>query len=51
MLCIAFDRFNLADGEYVLVPEQKGDTEGGQRLAPELVVEDTTSAPTPEGIP
>jgi hypothetical protein len=41
----------LADGEYVMVPEQEGDLEGGQEPAPEPVAEDISSAPTPKGKP
>jgi hypothetical protein len=41
---------NLADGEYVLIPEQVVDREGAQDPAPEPAIEDLP-APALEGKP
>jgi hypothetical protein len=42
---------NLADGEYVLIPEQGAIHEEDQEQAPETVIEDPLAAPTFEGKP
>jgi hypothetical protein len=42
---------NLADGEYVLIPEQGAVQEEGQEQAPETAIEDLPAAPTSEGKP
>jgi hypothetical protein len=42
---------NLADGEYVLIPEQGANQEEVQEPAPEPTTEDLPSAPTFEGKP
>jgi hypothetical protein len=42
---------NLADGEYVLIPEQGVDQEESQEPALEPATEDIPAAPTPEGKP
>jgi hypothetical protein len=43
--------FNLADGEYMLIPEQGVDQEQIQEHAPKLALEDLPAAPTLEGKP
>jgi hypothetical protein len=48
--CIHLD-CNLADGEYVLVPEQGATQEEVQELAPEPAPEDLPAALTFEGKP
>jgi hypothetical protein len=48
--CIHLDR-NLADGEYVLIPEQGVAQEEVQEPAPEPATEDLPAAPTFEGKP
>jgi hypothetical protein len=40
---------NLADGEYVLIPEQRAVHEEDQEQAPKTVIEDLPVAPTIEG--
>jgi hypothetical protein len=42
---------NLADGEYVLIPEQGAVHEEDQEQAPEIAIEDLPAAPTIEGKP
>jgi hypothetical protein len=42
---------NLADGEYVLTPEQGVVHEEDQEQAPETAIEDLPAAPTIEGKP
>jgi hypothetical protein len=42
---------NLADGEYVLIPEQGAVHEEDQEPAPEPAIEDLLVAPTIEGKP
>ena len=42
---------NLANGEYVLIPEQGVDQEESQEPAPEPATEDIPAAPTPQGKP
>jgi hypothetical protein len=42
---------NLADGEYVLIPEQGTIQEEDQEPAPETAIEDLTAAPAIEGKP
>jgi hypothetical protein len=42
---------NLADGEYVLIPEQRADQEEAQELATEAATEDLPPTPTIEGKP
>jgi hypothetical protein len=42
---------NLADGEYVLIPEQGTVQEEDQEPAPETATEDLPAAPTFEGKP
>jgi hypothetical protein len=42
---------NLADGEYVLVPEQGAVHEKDQEQAPETAIEDLPAAPAFEGKP
>jgi hypothetical protein len=42
---------NLADGEYVLIPEQGPVQEEDQEQASEAAVEDLPAAPTIEGKP
>ena len=42
---------NLADGEYVLIPEQGAVHEEDQELAPEPAIEDLPIAPAIEGKP
>jgi hypothetical protein len=42
---------NLADGEYVLIPEQGAAHEEDQEPAPEPAIEDLLAAPTIEGQP
>jgi hypothetical protein len=42
---------NLADGEYVLIPEQGAVHEEDQEQAPETATEDLLAAPTFEGKP
>jgi hypothetical protein len=48
--CIHFD-FNLADGEYVLIPEQEVAQEEVQEPAQEPATEDLPAAPAFEGKP
>jgi hypothetical protein len=43
--------YNLADGEYVLIPEQGAVHEEDQEQAPETAVEDLPAAPANEGKP
>jgi hypothetical protein len=42
---------NLADGEYVLIPEQGAVHEEDQEQAPETAIKDLPAAPTFEGKP
>jgi hypothetical protein len=42
---------NLADGEYVLIPEQGTVQEEDQEQAPEAAIEDLPAAPAIEGKP
>jgi hypothetical protein len=42
---------NLADGEYVLIPEQGAVHEKDQEQAPETTIEDLPAAPAIEGKP
>jgi hypothetical protein len=42
---------NLADGEYVLIPEQGTIQEENQEQAPEAAIEDLPAAPAIEGKP
>jgi hypothetical protein len=42
---------NLADGEYVLIPEQGTVQEEDQEQAPETAIEDLPAAPAVEGKP
>ena len=42
---------NLADGEYVLIPEQGAVQEEDQEKAPETTIEDLPAAPAFEGKP
>jgi hypothetical protein len=42
---------NLADGEYVLIPEQGAVHEEDQEQAPETAIEDLPAAPDIEGKP
>jgi hypothetical protein len=42
---------NLADGEYVLIPEQGAVHEEDQEPAPERAIEDLPAAPAIEGKP
>jgi hypothetical protein len=42
---------NLADGEYVLIPEQGTVQEEDQEQAPEAAIEDLPTAPAIEGKP
>jgi hypothetical protein len=42
---------NLADGEYVLIPEQGTVQEEDQEPAPKTAIEDFPAAPTFEGKP
>jgi hypothetical protein len=42
---------NLADGEYVLIPEQGAVHEEDQEQAPKTATEDLTAAPAFEGKP
>jgi hypothetical protein len=42
---------NLADGEYVLIPEQGAVHEEDQEQAPETAIEDLPAAPAIEGKP
>jgi hypothetical protein len=42
---------NLADGEYVLIPEQVTVQEEDQEQAPEATIEDLPTAPAIEGKP
>jgi hypothetical protein len=42
---------NLADGEYVLIPEQGTVQEEDQEPAPETTIEDLPAAPASEGQP
>jgi hypothetical protein len=42
---------NLADGEYVLIPEQGTVQEKDQEQAPEATIEDLPAAPAIEGKP
>jgi hypothetical protein len=42
---------NLADGEYVLIPEQGAVHEEDQEPAPEPAIEDRPAAPAIEGKP
>jgi hypothetical protein len=42
---------NLADGEYVLIPEQRTVQEEDQEPAPETAIEDLPAAPAIEGKP
>jgi hypothetical protein len=42
---------NLADGEYVLIPEQGTIQEEDQEQAPEAAIEDLPSTPAIEGKP
>ena len=42
---------NLADGEYVLIPEQGAVHEKDQELAPEPATEDLSATPAFEGKP
>jgi hypothetical protein len=42
---------NLADGEYVLIPEQGTVQEEDQEQAPEAAIEDLLAAPAIEGKP
>jgi hypothetical protein len=42
---------NLADGEYVLIPEQGAVHEEDQEQAPETAIEDLPAAPASEGNP
>jgi hypothetical protein len=42
---------NLADGEYVFIPEQGAINEEDQELAPEPATEDLPAAPAFEGKP
>jgi hypothetical protein len=42
---------NLADGEYVLIPEQGPDQEEDQEQASEAAIEDLPTAPAIEGKP
>ena len=42
---------NLADGEYVLIPEQGSVQEEDQEQAPEAAIEDLSAAPAIEGKP
>jgi hypothetical protein len=42
---------NLADGEYVLIPEQGTVQEEDQEPAPETAIEDLPTAPSIEGKP
>jgi hypothetical protein len=42
---------NLADGEYVLIPEQGVVNEEDQEQAPETAIKDLPVAPTYEGKP
>jgi hypothetical protein len=42
---------NLADGEYVLIPEQGIVQEEDQEQAPEAAIEDLPAAPAIEGKP
>jgi hypothetical protein len=50
ILCIILIDCNLADGEYVLIPEQ-GDQEEAQELATKAATEDLPAAPAIEGKP
>jgi hypothetical protein len=43
--------YNLADGEYVLIPEQGTVQEEDQEQAPEAAIEDLPAAPAIEGKP
>jgi hypothetical protein len=43
--------YNLADGEYVLIPEQGAVHEEDQEPAPEPAIEDLAAAPAIEGKP
>jgi hypothetical protein len=43
--------YNLADGEYVFIPEQGVVHEENQEPAPEPAIEDLPAAPTIEGKP
>ena len=42
---------NLADGEYVLIPEQEAVNEEDQEQAPETAIEDLPATPAIEGKP
>jgi hypothetical protein len=42
---------NLADGEYVRIPEQETVQEENQEQAPEAAIEDLPAAPAIEGKP
>jgi hypothetical protein len=42
---------NLADGEYVLIPEQGAIHEEDQEQAPETAIEEVPAAPAIEGKP
>jgi hypothetical protein len=43
--------YNLADGEYVLIPEHGAVQEEDQEQAPETTIEDLPTAPAIEGKP
>jgi hypothetical protein len=43
--------YNLADGEYVLIPEQGVAHEEDQEQAPETAIEDLPTTPAIEGKP
>jgi hypothetical protein len=43
--------YNLADGEYVLIPEQGTVQEEDQEPAPETAIKDLPAAPAIEGKP
>jgi hypothetical protein len=43
--------YNLADGEYVLIPKQGAVHEEDQEQAPETAIEDLPAAPAIEGKP
>jgi hypothetical protein len=43
--------YNLADGEYVLIPEHGAVQEEDQEQAPEITIEDLPTAPAIEGKP
>jgi hypothetical protein len=51
ILLIASLDYNLADGEYVLIPEQGVVHEEDQEQAPETATEDLPAAPAIEGKP